>query len=203
MLSQPCSWMHGLSACASCWAEVTSGSVLQKSTRPASSAPYFFSRYGRAIGGISSPQYDSLGTLMATRLAAPRSNSAMAAAVRAFSAAMDPCRTTTASTCCGTESAATSRNPPQWREASYQHRENADQPQLPVRLLAWFLVLRDVDKRVSQCAPPGQRSNGRRAMKTPNSPAACMAVTGKSEINGLPPTIPYDGFGHTSTNRKR
>ena len=69
-------------------------------------------------------------------------------------------------------------------EASYQHRENADQPQLPVRLLAWFLVLRDVDKRVSQCAPPGQRSNGRRAMKTPNSPAACIAVTGKSEING-------------------
>jgi len=32
-------------------------------------------------------------------------------------------------------------------------------------------------------------------MKTPNSRAACMVVTGKSAINGLPAAIPYEGLG--------
>src|SRR5262252_3072452 len=113
MLFHPCSWMHGLSACASRSGEVRSGCVLQKSTLPAKSVPYFFSRYGRAIWEISSPQYDSLGTLIATRFAEPRCNSVIAAAVRVFTEAIDPCRTTAASMCSGTESPATSKNPPQ------------------------------------------------------------------------------------------
>jgi len=56
-------------------------------------------------------------------------------------------------------------------EANSQRRENTDQPQLPVRPLARFLILGNVDKCVSQCASPA-KDKGRKARKKPSTHVA-------------------------------
>jgi len=66
------------------------------------------------------------------------------------------------------------------KEAHNQQGERANQPQLPVRLFARFVLLVDVDQCVSQCAPPARGLGGRQAPKTQRIRSSVLRGHGKS-----------------------
>ncbi len=86
------------------------------------------------------------------------------------------------------------QKPAPTEEANGQHRENADQPQLPVRLLARFLILGDVDKCVSQCAPPARDLKDERRGK---NRAPCTLVTASQGQTTFPSQFPTSGLPMT------